>query len=669
MDQAYLFNTGNDYHSYNLLGSRPYKHENGEEGYHFAVWAPHARQVSVIGDFNDWLPDASPMQPLRETGIWVCNIPDAMQWDRYKYLVIGADGRTYDKIDPYARHCETRPYDASVLYDSNDYEWHDQKYMKSCPDALLPRPINIYELHLGSWRRFEDGNFMNYRQIAKDLSEYCLEMGYTHVELMPVMEHPLDDSWGYQVTCYYAVTSRFGTPADFKFMVDHLHENGIAVILDWVPAHFPKNLEGLVRFDGTPCFEYGDPRIGEHREWGTYVFDYAKSEVRSFLISNAVFWIDEYHIDGIRVDAVSSMIYRNYGRTDFIPNIHGGTDNMEAVSFLRDLNTIVREHYPRVMMIAEESTSWAKVSHPVSEGGLGFTHKWNMGWMHDTLDYMETDYYARIWHHEQFCFSMMYAFSENFILCLSHDEVVHGKRSLLDKMPGDTWRKFASFRTLILYMLAHPGSKLTFMGSEFGQYIEWRFYEQLEWFMLKYESHRLLKDFIAQANLFYLNNKAMWINDRSWDGFEWLDTTDRDNSVFLFQRKGETINEKIIVALNMVPVPLEKYRIPVDEAGKYHITLNTDEMKYGGSGYPTGAQGEEVFVTQEGQWKGRPYYIEVCLPPLSGMYIEKIFEIEQDSEIVPEKEPDKDSKKILKKEPDKELEKDLDKELDQEEKD
>ena len=407
-------------------------------------------------------------------------------------------------------------------------------------------------------------------------------------------------------------------------MVDHLHGNGIAVILDWVPAHFPKNLEGLVQFDGSPCYEYADPRIGEHKEWGTYVFNYEKSEVRSFLISNAVFWLDEYHIDGIRVDAVSSMIYRNYCRTEYLPNAQGGTDNLEAVSFLQQLNTIVREQYPRVMMIAEESTAWAKVSHPVSEGGLGFTHKWNMGWMHDTLDYVETDYYARVWHHYQFCFSMMYAFSENFILCFSHDEVVHGKKSLIDKMPGDTWRKFASYRTLILYMLAHPGSKLTFMGAEFGQYIEWRFYEQLEWFMLKYESNRLLKDFVARANFFYRENKALCIKDRSWDGFEWLDTTDMENSVFLFQRMGETNSDKVIVALNMVPVPLKKYRIPVDEAGEYRISLNTDDMKYGGSGYPTGAQGEEVFLTQTGPWKDRPYYIELCLPPLSGMYIEKV---------------------------------------------
>ena len=652
MDQAYLFNTGNDYHSYNLLGSRPYTHDDGEQGYHFAVWAPHAKSVSVIGDFNDWDPDLSPMTQLRQTGIWICDIADAAQWDRYKYRIQGFDGRSYDKIDPYARHCETRPRDASILYDFRDYEWQDGEYMESRPEALEPRPVNIYELHLGSWRRHEDGNFMNYRQIADDLSEYCIRMGYTHVELMPIMEHPLDDSWGYQVTCYFAVTSRFGTPADFKYMVDKLHRSGIAVILDWVPAHFPKNLEGLVRFDGSPCYEYADLRIGEHREWGTYVFNYEKSEVRSFLISNAIFWIDEYHIDGIRCDAVSSMLYRNYGRSEFLPNVNGGVENLEAISFLQNLNSIVREKYPQVMMVAEESTAWPKISHPISEGGLGFTHKWNMGWMHDTLDYFETDYYARVWHHDQFCFSMMYAFSENFLLSMSHDEVVHGKRSLLDKMPGDNWRKFASLRLMVAYMLAHPGGKLMFMGAEFGQFIEWRFYEELQWFMLNYESHRLMHDFVAKANHYYLEKKAFWVNDRSWDGFEWLDTTDRDNCVFLFERKGMEKDDTVVVALNMVPVPLEKYRIPVDGPGEYTITLNTDDMNFGGSGYPTGPQGEKSFIAFKGPWIGRPCFIEISIPPLCALYIEKTAEA-----AAPESDVSQAEKKKIAKEPEKECRK------------
>ncbi len=644
MNQAYLFNTGNDYKSYHLLGSRPFTDKNQERGYRFAVWAPHARAVHVIGDFNHWDPANSPMSRIGETGIWSCEIVGALQWDRYKYSILGEDGRLYDKIDPYARHAETRPNDASILYDPDDYIWEDGKFAASRTDALTPRPINIYELHLGSWRRQADGNFMNYRQIAKDLVEYCLEMGYTHVELMPVSEHPLDDSWGYQVTGYYAVTSRFGTPADFKFMVDLLHQHDIAVILDWVPAHFPRNLEGLIRFDGSPCYEYPDPRIGEHREWGTYVFNYEKMEVQSFLISNAIFWLDEFHIDGLRVDAVSSMLYRNYGRVDFLPNIHGGTDNIEAVQFLRRLNEIVRENYPHVMMIAEESTAWAKVSHPVEHGGLGFTHKWNMGWMHDTLDYFSTDYYARVWHQDQLCFSMMYAFSENFILSISHDEVVHGKKSILDKMPGDPWRKFASLRTLFLYMIAHPGAKLTFMGAEYGQYVEWRFYEELQWFMLHYEAHKLLKDFVRVLNHFYLETQALWIKDRSWEGFEWLDISDRDNSVFLFQRKGETINDKVIVALNMVPVPLESYRIPVDDPGIYEVVINTDDMRFGGSGYPLSAGTGNSFVAEEGPYKNRRYYIHVNLPPLGGLYLERIpgSEVKVTTELQPDivsKEP------------------------------
>lgn len=624
MDQAYLFNTGNDYHCYNMLGSKPYHEAGAIAGYRFAVWAPHAKAVSVIGDFNDWDPEANPMHLHGDTGIWLTHVPEALLWDRYKYYIHGADGRIYEKIDPCARHCETRPANASILYDPDDYHWQDSSYMKHRPQALSIRPINIYEVHLGSWRRHADGNFMNYRQIGEELALHCKEMGYTHVELMPVMEHPLDDSWGYQVTAFFAVTSRFGTPADLKYMIDHLHQAGIGVILDWVPGHFPRNLEGLVRFDGTPCYEYADPRIGEHREWGTYVFDYSKSEVRSFLISNAIYWIHEFHADGIRVDAVSSMIYRNYGRSEYIPNVNGGIDNIEAVSFLQDLNQLVRERYPQVMMIAEESTSWAKVSHPVEEGGMGFTHKWNMGWMHDTLDYFQTDYYARVWHHDQFLFSMVYAFAENFILSLSHDEVVHGKKSLLEKMPGDTWRKFASLRLLLLYMIAHPGAKLTFMGTELAPGIEWRFYEQLEWNLSTSQSNRLFKDFVAHINHFYLKKRALWIHDRSWDGFTWLDTSDKENSVFIFVRRGAQTREQVLVALNMVPVPLIDYQIPVEKPGRYRITVNSDDMEFGGSGYPVLAENQRELLAKAGEVKGQSYYLQLSLPPLAGLFIEKV---------------------------------------------
>ena len=631
MDQAYLFNKGENYMVYNFLGAHPFENGEGNKGYMFRVWAPKAKSVSVIGDFNEWDADADQMFMLGNTGIWEKIVYGAEQWDRYKYRVIGADNRIYEKGDPFARHFETRPNNASILYDPNDYIWGDDYYIEHATDALEPKPINIYELHLGSWRKHPDGNFMSYRELALDLADYCNKMNYTHVELMPVLEHPLDASWGYQVTGYYAVTSRFGTPADFKFMVDILHQNGIGVLLDWVPAHFPKNLEGLVRFDGTPCYEYSDPRIGEHREWGTYVFDYSKNEVLSFLISNAIFWLEEYHIDGLRVDAVSSMLYRDYGRTQYIPNKYGGNENLEAIEFFKRLNSIVRREYPRVMMIAEESTAWPKVSRPVEDGGLGFTHKWNMGWMHDTLDYFSTDSYARGWHHDQFCFSMMYAEYENYILSLSHDEVVHGKYSMIDKMPGDIWRKFASLRTLYLYQMSHPGAKLNFMGSEFGQFIEWRYYEELEWFLLDYESHRLLQNFCSELNKFYKEHPQLWINDyKIWEGFEWIDATDTKNNVFIYARKSPKPEENdIYVALNMVPQPLEEYKIPVYEAGTYRIVMNTDDMVHGGSGYPTGTDAKGCVVASDEPYNGKPYHITVNLPPLAGIYFMKVDEPKQ----------------------------------------
>ncbi len=625
MDEAYLFNRGDNYMSYNLLGAHPYKESDGNEGYVFRVWAPNALSVSVIGDFNDWNAISNQMNKLGGTGIWEVKIPGVSQWDRYKYRVVGADSRIYDKGDPYARHFETRPNNASIVYNPDDYEWGDKDYMKNRPDALAARPINIYEMHLGSWRQHPDGNFFTYREIALDLVDYCKKMHYTHIELMPVLEHPLDASWGYQVTGYYAATSRFGTPADFKFMVDMLHQSGIAVLLDWVPAHFPKNLEGLVRFDGTPCYEYADPRIGEHREWGTYVFDYSKNEVVSFLISNAVFWINEFHIDGLRVDAVSSMLYRDYGRQNYIPNKYGGNENLEAIEFFKKLNSTIRKNYPGVMMIAEESTAWPKVSHPVEDGGLGFTHKWNMGWMHDTLDYFSTDSYARGWHHDEFTFSMMYAFAENYVLSLSHDEVVHGKYSLINKMPGDVWRKFASLRTLFMYQMSHPGAKLNFMGAEFGQFIEWRFYEQLEWFMLDYESHRLLQDYCSKLNQFYIEHGQLWRDDHTWAGFEWIAADDTVNNVFVYTRKSPKKDENdIYVALNMVPQPLEEYKIPVYELGTYKIVLNTDDMAFGGSGYPTGVSMEGTFEAIDEPFQGKPYHVKFNLPPLAGVYFMKV---------------------------------------------
>lgn len=622
MEQAYLFNKGEDYQVYNYLGSHPYVNDSGEAGFIFRVWAPKAISINVIGDFNEWSTDSSPMYKIGQTGIWECFVGGAKQWDRYKYQVVGADSRIYDKIDPFGFHYELRPDNASILYDFNDYKWEDSDFCMKRADALECGPKNIYEMHLGSWRRHPDGNFFSYREIALDLAEYCKKMHYTHVELMPVLEHPLDDSWGYQVTGYFAATSRFGTPADFKFFVDILHQNDISVILDWVPAHFPKNLEGLIRFDGTPCFEYADPRLGEHREWGTLVFDFSKNEVISFLISNAIFWLKEYHIDGIRVDAVSSMLYRNYGRTQFIPNRDGGTENLEAIEFFKKLNGLIRSQYPYAMIIAEESTTWPKISHPIEDGGLGFTHKWNMGWMHDTLDYFSTDYYARVWHHDQFCFSMVYAFSENYVISLSHDEVVHGKKSLIDKMPGDIWRKFASYRTLYLYQISHPGVKLNFMGSEFGQFIEWRFYEELQWFLLDYESHRLLQDFVSDINAIYIKYPQLWADDHSWNGFEWIDASDTQNNVFIYKRSCYGDNNKdLYVVLNMVPQPLLDYKIPVYDLGKYSIIVNTDSMIYGGSGYPSLPNGETYVEAIDEPYNGKPYHLKINIPPLAGMFL------------------------------------------------
>ena len=437
MDQAFLFNHGQDFMSYNLLGARPATGPDGKPGYAFAVWAPGAKAVSAVGSFNAWDSKADPLHRRGTTGIWTGFAAGAAQWDRYKYAITAPNGTICLKADPYARHSETRPETASVLYDPEDYTWQDGDWMATRPDALSALPLNIYEVHLGSWKRHADGNFINYRDLADDLGAYAKDMGFNAVELMPIMEHPLDDSWGYQVTGFFSVTSRFGLPSDFKYFVDRLHQLGIRVILDWVPGHFPRDAHGLARFDGTPLYEHADTRRGEHREWGTYVFDYSKLEVRSFLISNAYFWLSEFHIDGLRVDAVSSMLYLDYGRTEFLPNIHGGRENLDAIDTLRQLNSLIREKLPACLMIAEESTSWPKVSHPAGEGGLGFTHKWNMGWMHDTLEYMSRDYIYRKWHHAQLNFSLMYAFSERFVLPFSHDEVVHGKRSLIDRMPGD----------------------------------------------------------------------------------------------------------------------------------------------------------------------------------------------------------------------------------------
>jgi len=569
MNQAWLFNQGKNYQSYRMLGAHPAVSPEGDHGYRFAVWAPRAQCVSVVGDFNGWDPRSHFLQPYGTTGIWHGFVSGARDWQRYKYAVSTRSGQVLLKADPFARHAETRPGTASILYNyENDYAWGDGEFMAGRRDALEASPLNIYEVHLGS---------------------------YNAVEFMPLTEYPLDASWGYQVSGYFAATSRYGTPADLKFLIDTLHQAGIRVILDWVPSHFPRDSFALARFDGEPLFEDPDTRRGEHKDWGTLVFNYGLTEVRSFLLSSAWFWIDEFHADGLRVDAVSSMIYLNFGRPDAEPNKWGTFDHLEAIDFIKALNSMVREHFPHCIVAAEESSPYPDVTTPVSEGGLGFTHKWDMGWMNDTLSYMEADYYARGQFHDKITFSMVYAFRENFILPFSHDEVVHGKKSLLGRMPGDQWRQFASLRACYMYQMSHPGAKLNFMGNEFAPFIEWRYYEELEWFMLQYPRHREMQAFCRDLNHLYREKTPFWEIDRSWEGFQWIDPDDRENSVFSYVRVNGGQKEMIVVLLNMTPASFESYRVPVPKAGNYRLLLNSDDLRYGGSGYGGLESGHTVF--------------------------------------------------------------------------
>ena len=646
MNQAYLFNTGKNYMSYNMLGSRPAVSAEGEAGYRFAVWAPAAVSVSVVGDFNEWNDQVHPLEVYGTTGIWVGFVPDAKTWERYKYAIRTSDGRTVFKADPYARHSETRPDTASILYDPDDYEWNDADYMRDRTDAYRLKPLNIYEVHLGSWRRYPDGSCYNYRDIAPQLADYVIDMGYTAIELMPIMEYPLDASWGYQVTGYFSATSRYGTPADLKYFIDHMHGRGIRVILDWVPGHFPRDAFGLARFDGSPLYEYADTRIGEHKDWGTLVFDYGKAEVRSFLLSSAYFWLDEFHFDGLRVDAVSSMVYLDYGRNEFVPNKYGGNENLEAIDFLKELNGMVREQYPSVLMIAEESSAFPDITKGIDRGGVGFTHKWNMGWMNDTLDYMSLDYLYRQYHHDQITFSMMYAFAERYILPFSHDEVVHGKKTLLGRMPGDYWRQFSSLRAVYMYQIAHPGAKLNFMGNEFAPYTEWRYYEELEWFMLQYPSHKQMQTFVKHLNHLYLEHRALWDVDDSWDGFQWLRVDDKNNSVLAWERiPSDPEGGRVIAVFNLTPAVLPEYWLDVNGEGRYQLLLNSDDVAFGGSGYLSDDEKHRVYrtykiipeetsevnrkVSADSAKEDRDaieteetkYRIKLTLPPLCGLFL------------------------------------------------
>ncbi len=607
------FHAGTDTHAYRWQGC----HYAGDNAYVFRVWAPNAKAVSLVGDFNDWNPDTQPMMRL-DGGIWETTVQDVPLYAAYKYHVVGQDGNAVLKSDPYAVHNETRPGTASKVYEVGGYEWSDQEWQQS-KVAPYDKPVNIYEVHAGSWRTYGDGNPFSYRKLAEELVPYVLDMGYTHIELMPISEYPFDGSWGYQVTGYYAPTSRYGGPEDFMYFVDTCHQAGIGVILDWVPAHFPRDAAGLFHFDGGPCYEYADPRKGEHKEWGTCVFDYGRPEVRSFLISNVFYWLEEYHIDGIRVDAVASMLYLDYNRKDgeWVPNFYGGHEHLEAVDFIRWLNEAVFHHHPNVMMIAEESPAWPMVSRPTSDGGLGFNFKWNMGWMNDMVRYTCTDPFFRKDNHNLLTFSLMYAFSENFILPISHDEVVHGKGSLINKMPGDYEQKFAGLRAFLGYMMTHPGKKLLFMGSEFGQFKEWDYQSGLDWLLLDYEAHRMMKHYVRTLNHLYRQTPALWEDDYSWEGFKWIAADDNASSVISFRRIDKKGNE-VVTVCNFTPVQREGYRIGLPVYGEWAELFNSDLKEFGGNNVVNG-----LIKTDPEPMHGFDQSAALTLPPLSVLVLKK----------------------------------------------
>ena len=611
------FSEGRSTHAWRCFGAHPAKDENGTEGYLFRVWAPNAPLVSIIGDFNNWDANATPMNKL-EGGIWEAFVPGLERYDAYQYAVHKADGSFVGKADPYAFHAATRPNVSSKIYDlDTGYQWGDQSWMEyRSKQVPYTNPMNIYECHLGSWRRTGEGEFLSYRDTASYLVPYVKEMGFTHVELLPVTEHPLDASWGYQCTGYFAATSRFGTPDDLKYLIDQLHQAGIGVIMDWVPAHFPRDAFGLYNFDGTPTYEYADPRKGEHADWGTNVFDYGRNEVRSFLFSSAMFWLEEYHMDGLRVDAVSSMLYLDYGRQDgaWMPNVNGGHENLEAIEFLQKLNTAIFSRHPDVLMIAEESTAWPKVTYPVSDGGLGFNFKWNMGWMNDICHYIKMDPYFRQFNHRDITFSLMYAFSENYILPLSHDEVVHMKGSFFGKMPGDNPMKFAGVRAFYTYMMTHPGKKLTFMGAELGQWNEWHFEYSLDWHLLQYEPHRQTQTFFKAMNALYLEQPALWEQDNSWQGFQWLCADDNNANTVAFLR-WDKAGKPLIVVCNFSPEHRKGYRVGAPFGGTWAPILNTDSAEFGGQGLGDTAP----IKTEKVPCHDQQQSMVIDLPPMSAM--------------------------------------------------
>ena len=609
-----LFHSGKDCRAYEVMGAHP-DCRDGQDGYVFRVFAPNAVSVAVMGEFNGWSRTASGMQ-RDDRGVWELFIPGVKQYDAYKYAIETPEGYQLDKADPYAFHSETRPGNASKVFDLEGYEWSDGSWLAWRKDHLpYEQPVNIYEVHLGSWKMHEDGSFYSYRQLADELIPYAKEMGYTHIECMPLTEHPFDGSWGYQVTGYFAATSRYGTPHDLMYFVDKAHQAGLGVIMDWVPAHFPKDGHGLVEFDGSYLYEYADPLKMEHKEWGTRVFDYGKVSVRDLLFSSAMFWIEQFHMDGLRVDAVASMLYLDYNRQgEWRPNIYGGRENLEAVDFLRLLNEMVLSDHPDCMMIAEESTAWPMVTKPGYVGGLGFNFKWNMGWMNDMLCYISADPFFRKDMHDKITFSFMYAFSENYILPLSHDEVVHGKKSLIGKMPEPYENKFASLRTLYGYMAGHPGKKMLFMGGEFGQFSEWCEARELDWMLLDYDAHRQLQEYVKQLNAFYLDSKQLWENDVDWQGFEWISHDDTVNNIIAFRRIAKDGTDLICVA-NFAPVYHESYKIGVPYPGTFEEVFSSDRIEFGGSGVTNGKK-----RTKAKEMHGMEQVIDLKIPPLSVLY-------------------------------------------------
>lgn len=615
LDQ-YLFGQGVHYDIFKKLGAHPSK-KNGKNGVHFAVWAPNADHVNLIGSFNEWSETNLPMKRLEPLGIYEIFVPEAKCGDMYKFLIHTKAGHKLYKADPYANAAEFRPGTASVITDISKLKWSDGTWMKK-QAAFQPdvSPVSIYEVHPGSWRKHpheeDEPGFYNYREFAHELTDYVKQMGYTHVELMGIAEHPFDGSWGYQVTGYFAPTSRYGTPEDFAYMVNYFHKNNIGVILDWVPAHFPKDAHGLSEFDGSCVYEYADPRKGEHPDWGTKVFDYAKNEVKNFLIGNALFWVEQYHVDGLRVDAVASMLYLDYGRQDgqWVPNKFGGNKNLEAIEFFKHLNSVVCGKHPGTMVIAEESTAWPKVTGKPEDDGLGFTMKWNMGWMHDFLEYMKQDPYFRKYNHNKMTFSMTYAYSEKYVLVLSHDEVVHLKCSMINKMPGSYDDKFANLKAGYSFMFGHPGKKLLFMGQEFAQLQEWSEARELDWYLLKEERHQQIQRFVSALLHLYKATPALYQTDDQVKGFEWVNANDGDRSIYSFMRHSEDGKNNLLFVINFTPVARPDYRVGVDRRKQYKLVLNSDEAQYGGSG----AAKPEIYKAEKKECDGKPYSFGYDLP-------------------------------------------------------